>query len=112
MVKLYLFVRYCSIVFQSDCASLHTCQQHGRAPVALHPPYCSVSWISAIPVQGRVLALSGVQLSATPWTIEHHALLFKGFSRQKYWSGRSFPSPGDLSNPGIETKSPALQADS
>ena len=34
-----------------------------------------------------------------------------GFSRQEYWSGLPFPSPGDLPNPGIEPKSPALQAD-
>ena len=35
-----------------------------------------------------------------------------GFSRQEYWSGFLFPSPGDLPHPGIEPKSPALQADS
>ena len=35
-----------------------------------------------------------------------------GFSRQEYWSGLPFPSPGDLPNPGIEARSPALQADS
>ena len=34
-----------------------------------------------------------------------------GFSRQEYWSGVPFPSPGGLSNPGIELRSPALQAD-
>ena len=33
------------------------------------------------------------------------------FSRQEYWSGLPFPSPGDLPNPGIEPRSPALQAD-
>ena len=33
-------------------------------------------------------------------------------SRLEYWSGQAFPSPGDLSNPGIEPRSPALQADS
>ena len=35
-----------------------------------------------------------------------------GFSRQRYWSGLPFPSPGDLPDPGIESGSPALQADS
>ena len=35
-----------------------------------------------------------------------------GFSREKYWSGLLFPSPGDLPNPGIEPRSPTLQADS
>jgi len=34
------------------------------------------------------------------------------FSRQEYWSGMSFPSPGDLPDPGTETRSPALQEDS
>ena len=34
------------------------------------------------------------------------------FSRPEYWSGWSFPSPGDLPNPGIKPESPALQADS
>ena len=34
-----------------------------------------------------------------------------GFSRQEYWSGVPFPSPGDLPDPGIESGSPALQAD-
>ena len=35
-----------------------------------------------------------------------------GFSRQEYWSGLPFPSPGDLPDPGIEPRPPALQADS
>ena len=38
-----------------------------------------------------------------PWTME--------FSRPEYWNGQPFPSPGDLPNPGIEPRSPALQAD-
>ena len=48
---------------------------------------------------------------ATPWTVAHQAPLSMGFSRQEYWSGLPFPSPGDLPNPGIEPRSPALQAD-
>ena len=48
----------------------------------------------------------------TPWTVAHQAPLSMGFSRQEYWSGFLFPFPGDLPNPGIEPKSPALQADS
>ena len=50
--------------------------------------------------------------SATPWTVAHQAPLSLGFSRQEYWSELLFPSPGDLSNPGMEPGSPALQADS
>ena len=48
----------------------------------------------------------------TPWTVAHQAPLSMGFSRQEYWSGSPFPSPGDLPDPGIEPGSPALQADS
>ena len=47
---------------------------------------------------------------ATPWTIACQAPLSMGFSRQIYWSGLPFPSPGDLPDPGIEPRSPALQA--
>ena len=48
---------------------------------------------------------------ATPWTVAYKALWFMGFSRQEYWCGLPFPSPGDLLNPGIESWSPALQTD-
>ena len=47
-------------------------------------------------------SLSHVQLFVTPWTVAHHAPLSMGFSRQEYWSGLSFPSPGDLPDPGIK----------
>ena len=46
-----------------------------------------------------------------PWTIACQAPPSMGFSRQEYWSGSPFPSPGDLLDPGIEPRSPALQAD-
>ena len=48
---------------------------------------------------------------AAPWTVAHQAPPSMGFSRQEYWSGLLFPSPGDLPGPGIEPRSPALQAD-
>ena len=57
---------------------------------------------------------SHLQLFVTPWTIAVQAPLSMGFSRQEYWSGLPFPSPGDLPNPGIVPVSPvvpALQAD-
>ena len=47
----------------------------------------------------------------TPWTVVHQAPLFMEFSRQEYCSGLPFPSPGNLPNPGIEPRSPGLQAD-
>ena len=49
---------------------------------------------------------------ATPWTVACQVPLSMGFSRQEYWSGLPFPSPGDLPNPGTEPGPPALQADS
>ena len=59
----------------------------------------------------KVKSLSHVSLFATLWTAAHQAPLSMGFSRQEYWSGLPFPSPGDLPNPGIKPRSPALQAD-
>jgi len=55
--------------------------------------------------------LSRVQLFATPWTVAHQAPPSVGFSRQEYWSGLPFPSPGDLPDPGIEPRSSTLWAD-
>ena len=59
----------------------------------------------------KMKSLSRARLFATPWTVAHQARLSMGFSRQEYWSGLPFPSPGDLPNPGIKPRSPALQAD-
>ena len=59
----------------------------------------------------EVKSLSHVQLFVTPWTVAYKAPLSMEFSRQEYWSGLPFPSPGDLLDPGIELGSPALQAD-
>ena len=58
----------------------------------------------------KVKSLSSVRLFATPWTAAYQAPPSMGFSRQEYWSGLPFPSPGDLPNPGIEPRSPTLQA--
>ena len=59
----------------------------------------------------KVKSLSRVRLFATPWTVAHQAPPSIGFSGQKYWSGLPFPSPGDLHDPGIKPRSPALWAD-
>ena len=48
----------------------------------------------------------------TTWTVACHAPLSMGFSRQESWSGLPFPPPGDLPDPGVEPRSPALQTDS
>ena len=59
-----------------------------------------------------VCACSVVSDSATPWTVARQAPLSMGSSRPEYWSGLPFPPPGVLPDPGIEPRSPALQADS
>ena len=59
----------------------------------------------------KVKLLSRVRLFAAPWTVTYQAFPSMGFSRQQYWSGLPFPSPGDLPDPGIEPGFPALEAD-
>ena len=62
-------------------------------------------------VKSEVKLLSRVWLFVTPWTVAYQAPPSMGFSRQEYWSGVPFPSPGDLPNPGMEPESPEFQAD-
>ena len=56
----------------------------------------------------EVKSLSCVQFFVTPWTVAYQAPPSTEFSRQEYWSGLPFPSPGDFPNIGIEPGSPAL----
>ena len=63
-------------------------------------------------VKVKVKSLSHVRFFVTLWTIAHHSPLSIEFSRQEYWSGLPFPSPGDLPNSVIELGCPALQVDS
>ena len=86
--------------FVSKCCII----SHGESP----------SWFTHLRplVETLCVSRSVVFNSATPWTITHQAPPSVEFSRQEYWSGLSFPSPGDLPDPGIEARSSALQADS
>ena len=59
----------------------------------------------------KVKSLSRIRLFVAPWTAAHQVPLSMGFSRQEYWSGLPFPSPGDLPDPGLEPGFPTLQAD-
>ena len=61
-----------------------------------------------IVIAKKVKSLSHVRLFATPWTVACQASPSMGFSRQEYWIGLPFPSPGDLPDPGIEPGSPEL----
>ena len=55
--------------------------------------------------------VSCVRLFVTPWTVAYQAPPSMEFSRQECWTGLLFPSAGDLPDPGIEPRSPTLQAD-
>ena len=62
-------------------------------------------------VKVKAKLLSRVRLFVTLWTVAHQTPPSMGFSRQEYWSGLPFPSPGDLLEPGMEPESLELQAD-
>ena len=53
-------------------------------------------------------SVAHLRLFATPWTVAHQAPLFMGFPRQEYWGGFPFPSSGDLRDPEMESRGPAL----
>ena len=73
---------------------------------------CSdLSYWLGFPGGPKVKSLSCFWIFVTPWSVVYQAPLSMGFSRQEYWSGLPFPSPGDLPNLGIEPRSPALLAD-
>ena len=73
--------------------------------------YTSLLWTHLwLKISGvRAWSLSHVWLFAAAWTIAHQAPLSMEFSRQEYWNGLSFPTPGDLSNPGFKLASPVLE---
>ena len=68
--------------------------------------YCASSSCGDLYLCVQLLSL--VQMFATPWTIVHHASLSMELSRQQYWSGFPYSSPGDLPGSGIKLMSPAL----
>ena len=57
-------------------------------------------------------SFKSVQLFVTPWTVICLSSLPMEFSREEYWSGLPFPSPGDIPNPGVKPRSFAMQAES
>ena len=79
---------------------------------SLHPRGKKQNMFPQLPVFSplHVCMLSRVRLFVTPWTIAYQTPLSMDFSRQDYWSGLPFPSPGDLHNPGIELESLAFPA--
>ena len=96
-------------VFSSLCASV-------SYEVAKHSFFKLPFFIFATSILYYVFCvcqpLSRVQLFMIPWAVACQAPLSMEFSRQEYWSGLPFSIPGDLPDPGIKLRSPALQADS
>ena len=103
----------CIIIFFSPFLPHHPHLMGGWCELHKGREFCV--WLMNISYMCRtvseVKSFSCVWLFATPWCVAHQAPLFMGFSRQEYWSGLPFPSPGALPNPGTEPRSPALQAD-
>ena len=84
----------------------HLCTQVQSTQFKVKIPFTGLQKVKV-----KVKSLSHVRLFATPWPVAHQAPVSMRFSRQEYWSGLPFPSPGDLPNPRIKPRSPALQAD-
>ena len=78
--------------------------------VGLRKHHCVQKLVEVMEFQLSEVAQSCPTL-ATPWTVAYQAPPSMRFSRQEYWSGLPFPSPGDLPNPGTKPESPAFQAD-
>ena len=126
-ICIYICVCVCVCVFMTDL-----CYYMGDAVKVLHS-ICQQIWITQqwpkdwkrsvfipIPKKGNAKECSKwkwkwsrsvVSNSATSWTVAYQAPPSMGFSRQEYWSGLPFPSPGDLPDTGIEPRSPTFQAD-
>ena len=79
-------------------------------------PVVQETWVQFLgqedPLEKEMATHSSILAWKIPWTVAHQAPLSVEFSRQERWSGLPFPSPEDLLDSGIETRSPALQADS
>ena len=101
LVLIIKFHKILSLVYVCVCICLCIYQQSGfwtKTSLA-------VQWL-------KLLAFSAAGMDSTPRTVTHQTPLSTGFSRQEYWSGLPFPSPGYLPDAGIEPESPALQANS
>ena len=71
---------------------------HGRVQTIIFLSFIVLVWLKCMHAQ----LLSLVWLFATPWTVACHTPLFMEFSKQEYWNGLPFLTPGALCNPGIE----------
>ena len=91
-----------------QCENIHTMTKN----ISIHKrrKLCEIHFPD-LELSIEVKLLSRVLLFATPWTVAYKVPLSIEFSGQENWSRLPFPSPGNLPDPGIEPRSPALQAD-
>ena len=96
--KVYWFPK-----FKTNKLHKNSCLEIYISPSYIYIPlfYMEYIYICTYPPLKWSESLSHVRLFATPWTVACPAPLSMGFSRQEYWSGLPFPSPGDLPNPGL-----------
>ena len=97
-------------LFQWVCFCIRW-SKHWR-PKYINSSKSSISKKQIMQSKNVCISHSVVSDSLIPWTVTHQTPLSMEFSRQEYWSGLPFPSPGDLPHPVIEPRSSALQADS
>ena len=108
-----MLLQFTGLYFSYGSVTLHThTHTHTHiiftsSPTSTLFPYLVVMDVA---VRGSGLVAKSCLTLANPWSVAHQASLSMGFSRQEYWNGLPFPSPGDLHDPGIEPMSPALQA--
>ena len=97
---------HCEMITTSKLISIHYLVWYGNYLLllftSLHPPLATASFVSVFML---LLLFSRVWLFATPWTVACQALRSMGLSRQEYWSGLPFPTPGNLPKPGMEPAS-------
>ena len=72
-------------------------------------PAMQETWVRSLgqedPLEKEIATLSSILAWRIPWTVARQWTTAQELSRQEYWSGLPFPSPGDLPNPGIEPMS-------
>ena len=103
-VHVYTCVHMC-VLCTHVCVHVHVCM---CVHMCVRVCACVCMCVGAYNFWSCSFSCSVMSDSVTPWTVAHQGPLTTGFSRQEYWSGLPFPSPGDPPDPGMEPASPAL----
>ena len=98
---------------ENPISKTHKIITNGVMWIQWHPIFLCKNYTVSPDLTSCVQSLSHVLLIVTPWAVAHQASLSMGFSKQEYWSGLPFPSPGGLPDPGIKPTShsaPAIES--